>query len=70
MCDLSFFGNNGQHCPVCAKTISSLVRKVLGVAKGHMSPGSLWGLQLLQSSQLVFSWCPSCRQGTELEFLN
>ena len=39
-----FLGNNRQHRPVCAKTISSWVRKVLGVAKAHMSPGSLWGV--------------------------
>ena len=37
----SFLGNNRQHKPVCAKTISSWVRKVLCVAKAHMSPGSL-----------------------------
>ena len=42
-----FLGNNRQHQPVCAKTISSRVRKVLCVAKAHMSPGSLGGLQLL-----------------------
>ena len=36
-----FLGNNRQHRPVCAKTISSWVRKVLCVAKAHMSPGSL-----------------------------
>ena len=39
-----FLGNNRQHRPVCAKTISSGVRKVLCVAKAHMSPGSLWGV--------------------------
>ena len=39
-----FLGNNRQHRPVCAKTISSWVRKVLGVAKAHMSLGSLWGV--------------------------
>ena len=39
-----FLGNNRQHRPVCAKTISSWVRKVLGVAKTHMSLGSLWGV--------------------------
>ena len=38
-----FWGNNRQHWPVCAKTISSWVRKVLCVAKAHMSPGSLCG---------------------------
>ena len=36
-----FLGNNRQHWPVCAKTISSWVWKVLGVAKAHMSLGSL-----------------------------
>ena len=36
-----FLGNNRQYCPGCAKTISSWVRKVLGVAKAHMSLGSL-----------------------------
>ena len=39
-----FLGNNRQHRPVCAKTISSWVRKVLCVAKAHMSLGSLWGV--------------------------
>ena len=36
-------GNNRQHRPVCTKTISSWVRKVLCVAKAHMFPGSFWG---------------------------
>ena len=35
------FGNNRQHRPVCAKTISSWVRKFLCVAKARMSLGSL-----------------------------
>ena len=35
--------NNRQHRLVCAKTISSQVRKVLCVAKAHMFPGYLWG---------------------------
>ena len=39
-----FLGNNRQHWPVCAKAISSWVRKVLCIAKAHMSPGSLWGV--------------------------
>ena len=39
-----FLGNNRQHQPVCAKTISSWVRKVLCIAKAQMSPGSLWGV--------------------------
>ena len=38
-----FLGNNRQHWPVCAKTISSWVWKVLSVAKANMSPGSLGG---------------------------
>ena len=38
-----FLGNNRQHWPVCAKAISSWVRKVLCVAKAHMSLGSLGG---------------------------
>ena len=38
-----FMGNNRQHRPVCAKTISSWVRKVLCVAKAHMSLGSFQG---------------------------
>ena len=43
MCGFSFLGNNRQHRPVCIKTISSWVRKVLCVAKAHMSLGSLQG---------------------------
>ena len=31
-----FWGNNRQHRPVCAKTISSWVRKVLCAAKAHL----------------------------------
>ena len=48
-----FLGNNRQHQPVCAKNNSSWVQKVLGVAKAHMSPGSLQGVLLLQPWQLV-----------------
>ena len=32
-----FFGNNRQHRLVCAKAISSWVRKVLCIAKAHFS---------------------------------
>ena len=39
-----FLHNNWQHWPVCAQTISSWVRKVLCVAKAHMSLGSLWAV--------------------------
>ena len=38
-----FLCNNRQHRSVCAKTISSLVRKVLCVAKAHLPLGSLQG---------------------------
>ena len=37
-----FWGNNRQHRPFCAKSISSCVRKVLCVAKAHMYQGCLW----------------------------
>ena len=37
-------GNSRQHRPVYAKTISFCVRKVLCVAKAHMSLGSLKGV--------------------------
>ena len=46
-----FLGNNRQHQPVCAKTISSWVRKVLFVAKAHMSLGPLW--QIAASAALA-----------------
>ena len=39
-----FLCNNRQHQPVCAKTISSWVSKVLSIAKAHVSPGSLQGV--------------------------
>ena len=42
-CTFHFQGSNRQHRSVCAKTISSWVRKVLCVAKAHMSPISLQG---------------------------
>ena len=51
-----FLGNNRQHQPVCAKTISSWVWKVLGVAKAHMSLGSLWGVA---ASAALGGWCLS-----------
>ena len=65
-----FLGNSREHQPVCAKTISSWVRKVLCVAKAHMSLGCLWGLLLLQPWQLVFPQWPSCRQVTGPKFLH
>ena len=44
MSSLFFLGDNRQHQPVCAKTISSWIRKVLCVAKAHMPVGSLQGV--------------------------
>ena len=38
-----FLGNNWQNRPVCVKTIPSWVRKVLCVAKAHVSQGSVGG---------------------------
>ena len=56
------------HMPTCAETIPSRVKEILGIAKPHVSGYSevLWCQQLLQ---LVFPWCPSCRQVTGPEFL-
>ena len=42
-CVTSFLGNSRQHRPVCAKTISSWVNKVLCVAEVHVSGFSLGG---------------------------
>ena len=39
-----YLGNSRQYWPVCAKTISSWVRKVLCVVKALMSLGSLQGV--------------------------
>ena len=39
---LLFLDNNRQHMPVCVK-ISSWVRKVLSIARLHMSLGTIWG---------------------------
>ena len=38
-----FLGNNRQHMPVCAKTISSCIQKVLFIAKMHTSLGAVHG---------------------------
>ena len=65
-----FMGSNRQHRPVCAKTISPWVRKVLCVAKAHMSLGSLWGLHFCGLSGWCFPECPSCRQVTGPKFLH
>ena len=50
-----FLGNNRQHRHVCDKTISSWVRKVLCVAKAHMSPGPVWGATALVSGVSLVS---------------
>ena len=46
-------GNNRQHRPVCAKTISSWVRKVLCVARAHMSLGAAASAALAAGISLV-----------------
>ena len=38
---LSVLGNNRKQMPVCAKRITSWVKKVLGIAKAHVSGYSL-----------------------------
>ena len=48
-----FWGNNRQHRVVCAKTITSWVRKVLCVAKSLMSLDSCWGCILCSLN----NWC-------------
>ena len=48
-----FVGNNRQYQPVCAKTISFWVRKVLSAAKAHMSGLSLVGCCFCSLS----NWC-------------
>ena len=65
-----FLGNNRQHQTVCAKTISSWVRKVLCVAKAHMSPGSCLGVAASAALAVVFPWYPFWRQVTGPEFLH
>ena len=40
VCTLCFLGNNSQHMTVYAKD-SSWLWKVLGIAKAHLSPGTL-----------------------------
>ena len=48
-----FLGNNRQHRLVCAKTISSWVRKVLFVAKAHVPRLSQGGCSFCSLS----GWC-------------
>ena len=50
-----FLGNNRQHRWVCAKTISSWVRKVLHVAKAHIFLGSSWGAAALAAGVSLVS---------------
>ena len=49
-----FLGNNRQHRPVCAETISSWVRKVICVAKAHVSRLSLGGCSFCSLSSWFF----------------
>ena len=58
-----FLGNSRQYRLVCTKTISSWVKKVLCIAKAHMSLGFLWGAA-------ACPYCTSCRQVTWPEFLH
>ena len=37
-----FLINNKQHMSVCTKTISSWVRRVLSIAKSHLSLNTVW----------------------------
>ena len=39
-----FNDNKGQHTSACAKMISSWIRKVLSIAKEHVSPVAVWGV--------------------------
>ena len=64
-----FLGNNRQHWPVCVKTISSWVRKVLGVAKAHMSLGSLWGVAASAALAAGVSLVTILQAGDGPEFL-
>ena len=38
-----FLSNNGLHLLVCAKMVSSWVRKIVGIWKAHVSLGTLQG---------------------------
>ena len=67
---VTFLANNRQHWPVCAKTISSWVRKVLCVAKARMSLDSLGVAAFCSLSSWCFPGGPSCRQVTGPEFLH
>ena len=48
-----FLGKNKQHGPVCAETIYSWVRKVLCIAKTHVSGFSLGAATLVAGVSLV-----------------
>ena len=66
-----FLGINRQHQPVCTKTISSWVRKVLCVAEAHMSPGSLQGVAASAALVVGVSLVTILQAGvTGPEFLN
>ena len=53
-----FLGNNRKHMLVCAKRISSSVRKIVSIDKVHMSldtlPGAVASAALITGVSLVF----------------
>ena len=68
ICTLCFGVTIGSTLPVCVKTISSSVWKVL-VSQRHTYPSTSMVLWCLQPVWLVFPWCPFCRPVTGLESL-
>ena len=60
-----FLGSNRQYMPICVKMISSWVKKILGVAKTHMSLRCCSVCSFL----VDISLCSSYRQSSGPEFL-
>ena len=65
-----FFGYQYAAQACLHKNHSSWVRKVLCVAKVHMSLGSLQGPAASAALAAWIPWCPSCRQVTGPMFLH
>ena len=65
-----FLGDNRQHRSVCAKTISSWVRRVICVAKTHMPLGSLLGAAVTAALVASVSLVSMLQAGDWPEFLN
>ena len=61
-----FLDNNIQHMLLCAKMISSWVRKVVCIFKVNMSPGAVKSAVTLAPG---VSWYPSYRQVTGPEII-